>query len=211
MNFHVEEIFYSVQGEGYHSGMYCTFIRLRGCNARAKLLGCAEWCDTHYSWDPVEYIRDATSLTKDDLVKHLETHYSPVVVFTGGEPLLQLDSIAELLEHKISYPIEYHFETNGTIRRPNMPNTWYTVSPKPPHYDIEPGPINEIKVIMPRHETEINNLLCHFPKFQVLSRNLFIQPIDNDFEVAKKIVDDILPQYPGWRLNLQLHKLLEVR
>lgn len=125
----------TVQGEGPHVGRFCTFVRLYGCN-----LACM-WCDTSFTWDVsgrngIAYPRDENSTTMD--IAHVAAHVVglavPILVVTGGEPLLQSRAVSELAHLLEVEGIETHVETNGT--RPPLPVydavAHYSVSPKLP-------------------------------------------------------------------------------
>ncbi len=166
----VLEIFDSLQGEGYWSGVPMTFVRLAGCNAPVLGLGCVEWCDTRESWPALagEDVEVSTIVARTPM---------PRLCLTGGEPLLQLDGVAALLDAAHAADIRVHLETNGTIG-PQMaraaaalggargvpPETghraagaadcldfdWVVVSPKPPGYAVAPGwdgLIDELKLV----------------------------------------------------------------
>lgn len=215
MTLKIEEVFESVQGEGTLSGTGALFIRLRGCNAVKAGLECAEWCDTHYAW------RDAASeplsWTSDRLEEEVARSFMPLVVFTGGEPLLQKDDLGYWLK-KTKFLTEdkvIAFETNGTIKRdlPHRDKIWWTVSPKPPKYDIKSGPISEIKVVVPTEDTELwyQTQAPLLYKWLEICPRVWVQPQDNDLELAAWIADILIKDFPLVRLNLQLHKLLEVK
>ncbi len=103
----VNEIFYSIQGEGIHSGLPTIFIRLTGCNLRCK------WCDTQYAYD------EGDEMTITEIIAKLTTYPSKLICITGGEPLAQTgpnELIGELLE--LGYYI--NIETNGSINIQNL-------------------------------------------------------------------------------------------
>jgi 7-carboxy-7-deazaguanine synthase len=113
--YQVNEIFDSVQGEGVHAGMACTFIRLQGCT-----VGCP-WCDTKYTWK-----KGGTRMSVEEIV--LKVRYSTVVV-TGGEPTMyNLDELFGALWHE---KIDIHLESSGqnAFKGQYAPN-WLTWSPK---------------------------------------------------------------------------------
>jgi 7-carboxy-7-deazaguanine synthase len=127
----VVEVFDSLQGEGPAAGRPATFVRLGGCN-----LACA-WCDTPYSWDGVHFsLRD--EITPRPVAELVAAAHRPLVILTGGEPLLHTGSagFAELLSALADLGHEVHAETNGTIA-PTGPATdlvgLFVVSPKLPH------------------------------------------------------------------------------
>ena len=109
----VNELFYSLQGEGYHTGTAAIFIRLSGCNLRCP------FCDTLHE--------SGTEMSEDQIVEQVAAWPSPWVVVTGGEPSLQLTaSLVESL-HRIGKKVAV--ETNGTRQLPDNVD-WITLSPK---------------------------------------------------------------------------------
>ncbi len=133
-----------------------TFVRLAGCNAPELELGCTAWCDTAGGWDPGA----GEELTVDEVVGRV---HLPRLCLTGGEPLLQIDGLCELIEIAQGRGIRVHLETNGTVdplaplpEPASAPNgiqglqggagaaaalgfDWAVVSPKPPDYIDRPG------------------------------------------------------------------------
>jgi len=111
------ETFYSLQGEGFHQGKAAFFIRLAGCD-----VGCV-WCDVKESWDASKHPHK----TIQSLVEEAASHPSPLVIITGGEPLLhQLDSLTSALK---AIGKQVHLETSGSS--PLSGNfDWICVSPK---------------------------------------------------------------------------------
>jgi len=217
----IEEVFESVQGEGTLSGTGAMFIRLRGCNAVKEHLECAEWCDTQYSWKAGSSPDKPVMVWTSDVVeKEVLTTKMPLIVFTGGEPLLQSDDLKYWLAKTILFDDDLKtkvvaFETNGTIKRsmPHGGNIWWTISPKPPHYKIAPGPISEIKVVVPNVETSLwyEQHAYKFDEWLRMCPRVWVQPQDNDLTTAAWVVENLIPTHPLVRLNLQLHKILEVR
>jgi 7-carboxy-7-deazaguanine synthase len=164
----VTEIFDSLQGEGYWTGVPMTFVRLAGCNASDLGLGCVRWCDTPGSWDSAA----GEELEIDEIVGRVRL---PRLCLTGGEPLLQVGGVVGLTVAAHRRGIRVHLETNGTLdpclalgpaalerRRALAERTgepggaergfdWATVSPKPPHYLVAPGwtgMIDELKLVV---------------------------------------------------------------
>ena len=102
MSLLVNEIFYSIQGEGPNVGKPAIFLRLAGCNLRC------EWCDTRYAMTNVQ-----SPMTNDQLLKKIKKYPCKHLVITGGEPLLQQSGLKELVSKPKGYYIE--IETNGSI------------------------------------------------------------------------------------------------
>lgn len=117
------EIFYSLQGEGSRVGTPAVFVRLSGCN-----LHCS-WCDTKYSW------AEGMEMPVEDVASSIMRYHCPNLVLTGGEPLLQAESLCSLLR-LLPQELFVEVETNGTLLPPpwlmGRVNQW-NVSPKLPH------------------------------------------------------------------------------
>lgn len=192
----VNEIFYSLQGEGYWAGTPMVFLRLSGCNLRCP------FCDTaHEEGTMMSAAAIVTEIQKAD------EGNSRRVCITGGEPLLQLDmELVDALENK-GYKI--HLETNGTLPLPCFIN-WVSVSPKKgARVAIHPDDINEVKIVF---EGKADDSLIRRWKDESLR---YIQPCDtgdpakNKEYIAKAV--EFVKQHPGWRLSLQTHKLIDIR
>ena len=109
----VNEIFYSLQGEGYHTGTAAVFLRFSGCNRHC------EFCDTDFS--------KSTMMSAEEIVAEISRYTARTVIVTGGEPLLSLDSALCRGLHGAGKYI--HVETNGTLPVPEGVD-WVTCSPK---------------------------------------------------------------------------------
>jgi len=204
----VIEVFDSLQGEGYWTGVPMTFVRLAGCNAPDLGLGCLRWCDTPDSWD----VEKGSLLSVAEIVERV--HF-PRLCLTGGEPLLQAEGAGGLLAEAHRCGLRVHLETNGTIAPPLSAETfdWVVVSPKPPLYGMDPaweGFIDELKLVVD-HDLDIGTA----ERLAVEHRGAIVsvQPqweagVDRGFR--EKAVRWVL-EHPGWRLSLQTHKLLGIR
>jgi len=125
---YVSEIFFSIQGEGKNIGLPSVFVRLAGCNMKPP----CPWCDTPYALK----FSDGKEMSIKDVVIEILKFPCRNIVLTGGEPLLQQESLILLMEHLVergSLPYEFEVETNGTI--PPEPRLiqlvdFFTVSPK---------------------------------------------------------------------------------
>lgn len=113
MSYRINEIFYSIQGEGYWTGRAAIFIRFSGCN-----LNC-DYCDTQHE--------DFEQWTLREIIQEIDRWPSQFVVLTGGEPALQIDNALIDALHARVYFIAV--ETNGTLMLPDNID-WITVSPK---------------------------------------------------------------------------------
>ena len=193
----INEIFYSLQGEGYHSGTPAVFVRFSGCNLR-----CA-FCDTQHQDGQLMSVQEIV----DEVSKYL---LAPLVVLTGGEPSLFIDEafVAEL-KQKTNKTIA--IETNGTRPLPNNLD-WVTLSPKSAFEggNLEPCVLthcDELKVVY------LGQDLAQYNGIE--ARRRFLQPCFCEDEVQRKAnmkacVEAVM-QNPGWRLSLQIHRVLNIR
>ena len=193
----VLECFYSIQGEGTHSGKPTFFIRLAGCNVNCH------WCDVKESWsvDDEQYMSINQIMNK---VKKVKTN---IVVITGGEPLLyNLDLLTKELK-KLNKKI--HLETSGTQPLSGSFD-WICFSPKKFKKPLD---------IFYKVSDELKIVICNRLDFkwaeshaQLLKKksSLFLQP---EWSVEKKVnplIFDYIKENPKWKLSLQLHKFLGV-
>jgi len=189
----INEIFYSIQGEGRNTGIPMVFIRLAGCNLRCS------FCDTAYASE------GGRKMSGREIVDEVRKYKSKWVCITGGEPFLQdLTSLVNLLKIE---GLNIHIESNGTVFQPINPD-WLTVSPKTAK---EPHPLmlekaNEIKLVVDSQEA-----LNGIEKFERYERAyLSVQPVDNK-EDTRSLCIDFVKANPRWHLSVQLHKLLDIK
>ena len=194
----VNDIFYSLQGEGHNVGRAAVFIRFAGCNLRCP------FCDTEF-----ESFRE---MTADEIIEAIAPFESRFVVLTGGEPTLQVDEAFVDLLHAHGY--EVAMESNGTIPAPRNLD-WLTVSPKRPlkeGWGIETRSPDEIKIVFSSAEDVETICGSHMPSR--LGARLYLQPCDTgDAERNRGIVAacvDYIKRHPEWRLSLQTHKLIGI-
>lgn len=189
---HVNEIFYSLQGEGRNTGRAAVFVRFAGCNLRCP------FCDTEFD--------SYREMTDEEIVEAVRRYPSRFVVVTGGEPSLQLDDALVEALHRAG--CEVAVETNGTRPLPAGVD-WITLSPKPSFNDGRGTPVlrrvDEIKCVFDG-EAAVNP----WPEIQATYR--YLQPCDTgDARRNQAIVSaciSYIEQHPEWRLSLQTHKLL---
>lgn len=185
--YRVNEIFYSLQGEGYHTGRPAVFLRLSGCNRACP------YCDTDHS--------SAVELTADEIVSRISAYPSRFVVVTGGEPLLQLDSV--LIDRMKNAGLEIAVETNGSLPVPAGVD-WITCSPKDRPWHI--GRIDELKIVFDGRDVE--KIAEEFPT----AKHLYLQPC-HDAATGRantSEVVDYIKANPRWRLSLQTHRLIDI-
>lgn len=192
----VNEIFYSLQGEGAHTGEAAIFIRLSNCN-----LHC-DFCDTKH--------QQGKDMFEEEIVAHIANLPAKLVVITGGEPTLQLTrSLVDKL-HAVGKTVA--IETNGTREVPSNVD-WVTVSPKEPFVGKAGKPIlktaQEVKVVMDDIHTYED------PTFGITAAHYYIQPCDTgdaqrNAAIIKRCVD-FVKDNPQWKLSLQTQKIINVR
>ncbi len=209
MTYSVKEIYYTLQGEGAHTGRAAVFLRFAGCNLwsgleRDRTQATCRFCDTDFVGTDGPgggKFADADALA-DAVTTQWPKGGKPYVVCTGGEPLLQLDEAAIKALHGRGF--EIGIETNGTLVPPPGID-WICVSPKADaEQKLTRG--NELKLIYPQAGAPPERYAGQ--DFQ----NFFLQPMDNADRVANT---DAATQYclehPQWRLSLQTHKLIGIR
>ena len=193
----INELFYSLQGEGFHTGTPAVFVRFSGCNLR-----CA-FCDTQH--------QVGTMMSSQEIVNEVNKYpIAPLIVLTGGEPSLFIDE-AFVAELKQKTGKRIAIETNGT--RPLPTNLdWVTLSPKSAFEggDLEPYVLktcDELKVVY------LGQDLVQYAGIEAKHR--FLQPCFCEDETQRKAnmkasVEAVM-QNPGWRLSLQIHRMLNIR
>ncbi|HMS28749.1 MAG TPA: 7-carboxy-7-deazaguanine synthase [Saprospiraceae bacterium] len=205
----VKEIFYTLQGEGFHSGRAVVFLRFSGCNlwsgreedrAKAK----CKFCDTDFVGIDGENGGKYNAAELAELVNQqwpISNGSNKMVVCTGGEPMLQLDR--ELLSIMQSKGFFVAIETNGTI--PVLEGIdWICVSPKP-QTEIVQIRGNELKFIYPQPDLDPQ-------QFEELAfEHYFVQPMDG-LELQKNTESCVqfCKSHPMWKLSLQTHKILGI-
>lgn len=190
------EEFYTIQGEGYHTGTAAYFIRIGGCD-----VGC-HWCDVKESWNA-----ELHPPTSTDVIVANAKQYAETVVVTGGEPLtwdmapltakLKAENLRVHIETSGAYPVSGHWD-------------WFCLSPKKTKlpvqeaYDIA----HELKVIIHNKHDFI------FAEEQAARTNdkaiLFLQPEWSKKEEMTPLIIDYVMNNPKWRISLQTHKYLNI-
>lgn len=188
MSYKIREIFYSLQGEGCHTGIPAVFVRFSGCNLRCP------WCDTDFS--------TYEERTAEDIVAEVrrlqkETCY---VILTGGEPSLQVDEALLQALHQAGYKVA--IETNGTRELPEGID-WITCSPKEGSM-LHLRHADEVKVVY----TGINPE--HW-KADIETKNWLLQPLARGEQTNTQKVIQYILEHPTWRLSVQTHKLIGLR
>ena len=211
MTYSVKEIFYTLQGEGANVGRPAVFCRFSGCNLwtgreQDRATAVCRFCDTEFvgtdgdgggKFETAEALASAVAARWPAGGKG-----TPLVVCTGGEPLLQLD--AALVEALRAKGFSIAVETNGTLEPP-AGDLWLTVSPKAgAPFVLKRG--SELKLVYPQPGADPE-------KFAGLAfDHFFLQPMDSP-ERAKNtaLAVDYCLAHPQWRLSLQTHKITGIR
>jgi organic radical activating enzyme len=191
------ELFYSLQGEGYHQGKAAFFIRLAGCD-----VGCV-WCDVKDSWDASKH----PVLSVEEIVAAATAHPSRIAIVTGGEPLLhQLNPLTTALK---AAGFQTHIETSGSSPMSGSWD-WVCLSPKkfkaPLAESIKAA--DELKVVV-------------FNKSDFDWANSFVNDVNTDCkkylqpeweksDAMTPFVIEYIKSNPSWELSAQLHKYIQV-
>jgi 7-carboxy-7-deazaguanine synthase (Cx14CxxC type) len=212
MSYAVKEIYYTLQGEGAHSGRPAVFLRFAGCNLwtgregdRASAV--CKFCDTDFVG--IDGPGGGRFTAPEQLAQAVASHWPATdnahgfVVCTGGEPTLQLDHA--LIEALHTQDFRVAIETNGTNPVPQGLD-WVCVSPKAgTQLVVRCG--HELKLVYPQVENEAQP-----ERFETLEfENFFLQPMDGPMleENTQRALHYCL-EHPRWRLSLQTHKLLRI-
>ncbi|MDP8994426.1 MAG: 7-carboxy-7-deazaguanine synthase [Pseudomonadota bacterium] len=205
MSYAVKEIFLTLQGEGVQAGRRAVFLRFAGCNLwsgreRDRANAVCTFCDTDFvGTDGAEGGRYEADALAERVARLWGEAERPLVVMTGGEPLLQAD--APLIEALHARGFEVAVETNGTVAAPPGLD-WICVSPKAGAEVVQRSG-DELKLVWPQPGIDPAQFLgWDFDHF-------LIQPMDcDDREAALAASIAYVMRHPRWRLGLQTHKLL---
>lgn len=177
----VNEIFYSLQGEGFFTGTPAVFVRLSGCNRSCS------FCDTDFA--------AFTEMTDTEILDEVLAYPARHVVITGGEPAMQItEAFVQLLKDNGRY---VQIETNGSLPVPANID-WVTCSPKEGPWKI--GHVDELKIVYTGQDVEA--IAAEFD-----AKVKCLQPcsgLNTDATVA------YIKEHPYWRLSLQTHKLIDI-
>ena len=204
----VHEIFYTLQGEGAHSGIPAVFVRFSGCNLRCP------WCDTEF-----EGYRE---MTAEQIVSEIQNLYDipnvrrKMCILTGGEPALQADK--QLIDAIHAAGFYIGIETNGTRPIPDGID-WITCSPKE-GTKLALKQVNEVKVVFTgTYDPEVwrTQLKAEHWLLQPLRYTgewLMMSGVDEWEDDANDNLDETVRYilaHPFWRLSVQLHKIVGLR
>lgn len=189
----VNEIFESLQGEGFFTGTAAVFLRFSGCNM------CCDFCDTRHE--------EFAEMSAADIMRFLLSFKARHLVVTGGEPALQIDTPLINILHDEGFFIQ--IETNGSLTLPEGID-WVTCSPKSPSKGEFPKlalqKADELKLVYEGQDVEA-------VASQILARHYFLQPCSSDRFPKGSNTDetiDYILDHPWWRLSLQTHKLINI-
>lgn len=216
----VKELFATLQGEGTHAGTPAIFLRLAGCNmwsgfdedrardAQRNGAECPRWCDTDFT--------GGDRMTAVGIAHMIREHQNqverPLLVITGGEPLLQVDD--ELLSaiKRTNPEMQIAIETNGTVY-PRFDlgwvlddDVWITMSPKTPRATIllTPDMVAELKLVFPAYSPS---------EWSDWTGIKYLQPVAAQkirTTEIERVAADYVIHHPGWKLSLQTHKILDI-
>lgn len=191
------EAFYSLQGEGFHTGRPAWFLRIGGCD-----VGC-QWCDVKESWTASQF----PPVPTEEVIRQAASCPAGAVVVTGGEPMLyNLDLLCRGLK---SHGIKTFLETSGSQKLSGEWD-WICVSPKkgsPPLREVLLK-ANELKVII--HTQEDFSWAAQNAAGAGRDCILFLQPEWSRAEKMMPAIVDYIKSHPVWRISLQSHKYMRI-
>lgn len=215
----IKEMFRTIQGEGFHAGTPALFIRFAGCNmwsghdadrlrdAQRNHAQCPLWCDTDFV--------GGMHMTAGELGSTVDGQGAvPLIVLTGGEPMLQVDDDILDALHDAAPEARIAIETNGTVkpkfgyddRLPPNGWLWITMSPKLARERTVLKRASELKLVYPAYQpSEWQDFPAHHYFVQPCADQTIRQP-----EVERQAAEFVTNNY-RWRLSLQTHKVLGVR
>jgi len=190
------EEFYTIQGEGSHTGTAAYFIRVGGCD-----VGC-HWCDVKESWNA-----DLHPPTLADTIVENVKKFAKTVVITGGEPLMwSMDYITELLQKN---HIKTHIETSGAYSFSGKWD-WFCLSPKKTKLPLEETyrEADELKMII---HNQSDFIFAEEQAAKVGKKcQLFLQPEWSKKEKMTEQIVEYVMKNPKWKISLQTHKYLNI-
>jgi 7-carboxy-7-deazaguanine synthase len=191
------EHFYTLQGEGVHTGKAAYFIRLGGCD-----VGCV-WCDVKDSWDASVH----PVMTTTEIVAVAAAYPGRIAVITGGEPgMHDLTSLCDALHND---GFQTHIETSGAHPLVGKLD-WVTLSPKKFKAPLQEclDKADELKVVV-FNKSDFEWAEQHAAKVPG-SCKLFLQPEWSKRDVVTPLIIDYIKQHPQWQLSLQTHKYINI-
>lgn len=191
----INEVFYSLQGEGVRAGTPNIFVRFQGCNQRCAVGTHGFDCDTEFM--------SGRKVALDDLVAEANSigNGCDAVIFTGGEPGLQLD--AAVVRAFKAHGYYTAIETNGSIDVSGLGLDWVCVSPKFAEHTLKQITAHEVKYV--------RSVGQGIPRSAVTAQNYLISPAFTPDGLSRETLEwciRLCKENPPWRLSLQLHKLV---
>lgn len=221
MTYRIKEVFRSIQGEGLHVGTACVFVRFSGCNlwsgreehrardAERHGAACPRFCDTDFV--------DGVAMSLDELVAEVVGcggRDVALLVFTGGEPLLQMDD-ALVERFGAEFPsARLAVETNGTVEASGSvaARCWFTCSPKVEASRLKLVRAHEIKVVLgdadPTQYLDRWPLAHAFIQAEATTTKIGTSLLNAD---AMRRASAWVMEHRGWRLSVQTHKVVGLR
>lgn len=191
----INEIFYSLQGEGFYTGTPAVFVRTSGCNLRCP------FCDTQH--------QTGTDMSIGEIVDNVTQYPTPHIVITGGEPTLQPD-LAELVDALHDAQRYVQIETNGTNPVPANID-WVTCSPK----ELDRTKLTHISELKVLYTGAGMDMTPYEDEGLFHAKRYSLQPLDtNDPARNQQIISDTVEyilDHPKWHLSLQTHKLIDIK
>ena len=199
--YHVNEVFLSVQGEGARAGTLDVFVRFAHCNLQCSLKEHGFDCDTDYS--------GSMKFTATELLDKVQEigQKCKNIIFTGGEPALQLDPGLTALFHDNGYYLAV--ETNGTKDLQPLNLDWISCSPKTAEHTLicDRNTCHELRYVLAKDRA--------LPNPKLIAEHYYLSPVFNpDWSVDYGSLTWILrliKENPTWKMSLQAHKLLQLR
>lgn len=191
------EHFYTLQGEGVHTGRAAYFIRLGGCD-----VGCV-WCDVKESWDADAHPK----MTVEEIVNIAAAEEGRLAVITGGEPAMHdLTALCDALHEK---GFRVHIETSGSSPMVGAID-WVTLSPKKFKAPVQEAldMADELKVVV-FNKSDFEWALQHAAKVPATCK-LFLQPEWSKRDAMTPLIINFIKQHPEWTLSLQTHKYINI-
>lgn len=211
MTYQVKEVYYTLQGEGFHSGRSAVFLRFAGCNLWSgreadRSTAVCQFCDTDFVGTngpgggkfatPTALAAAVANVWQENTQSN---GVPPFVVCTGGEPLLQMDE--PLIDALHTQGFKVAVETNGTIAAPAGLD-WICVSPKA-NADLVLDHGNELKLVYPQIGSDPSRFT------QMSFDHFFLQPMDGNQQASNtQDAVEYCKRHPRWRLSVQTHKVL---
>jgi organic radical activating enzyme len=196
--YRLNEIFYSLQGEGARTGTANIFIRFAGCNQKCVFATNGFDCDTDF--------RPRFEMNADEIIAHINREFPmcKAVVLTGGEPALQVDR--ELVQKLHVHRYFVAMETNGTVDVSELGLDWITVSPKTPEEQLKQFKADEVKYVI--------KYGANYPNTTVQANHYLLSPAFKEHRISRKTLNWVIgmcKMNTKWTLSVQAHKLWKIR